>query len=209
MKSISTDLLSKMRCCQHSFFPAGKSIGSCEDETVAVTHDSEFQIAFGEDDSIQVFYFHFGGFFFLFFLFWLVIPLLPGNIIVLCLQSYHMKEFPVHTVIESPKVDDFCGSDNHTIGFKSSPPPLPGLEPYASPRAPYFPFCPVLTLFPLYHVLPLVPRTSPNATVPLLAHRTSPRAAVLPLAPVPPFVPPFFPLCPHPFPREIWMFAFS
>ena len=57
-----------MRCYQHSpFFPAGKIIGSCEDETEAVTHDSEFQVAFGEDDSIQVFYLHFGVFF-LFFL---------------------------------------------------------------------------------------------------------------------------------------------
>ncbi|XP_044164145.1 adhesion G protein-coupled receptor L3-like [Acropora millepora] len=31
----------------------GKIIGSCEDETAVVTHDSGFQIAFGEDDSIQ------------------------------------------------------------------------------------------------------------------------------------------------------------
>ena len=94
-------------------------------------------------------------------------------------ESYHMKEFPVHTVTESSKVEDFCDSDNHTIDFKGSPP----LEPYASPRAPYFPFCPVLTLFPLYHVLPLVPRTSPNATVLLLPHRTSPRAPFLPSCP--------------------------
>ena len=56
-----------MRCCQHSFFPAGKIIGSCEDETAVVTHDSGFQIAFGEDDSIQVFYFHFGVCFFVLF----------------------------------------------------------------------------------------------------------------------------------------------
>ena len=179
LKSTSTNLLSKLRCCQPSlfFFPAGKITSGCEDETAAVIQDSGFQVAFGENNSIQVVYFHFGVF--LFFYYLVICCTLPA-------ESYNMKAFPIHTVIESSRINDFCGNDNATKQQV-----LRALS-HAPTRVRCVPSCPVR---------PLVPRTSPRTPYLPSCSRTSPRTTLLPLvprtslhAPVLFFVPPHLPL---------------